>query len=377
MFAGERAEFKVAVGNDAAAAAFRDRAQVPRAHGGARRRRGRRNGGAAARRCRRSGAVGSRSIGFAVETRYPARLFRAWTWVHMDARCLVYPRPADPGPAAARRHGAAASAGDRTAGDDDFAGLRSAAPGDPPQRIAWKAYARNDQLLLKEFSSGTGEPCLLDWDVLPELGVEQRLSQLARWCLDADAAGRGIALRLPGQDIPPGLGPKHLAVCLEALALFEARRDDAPRLADAPARSLARDQAPPLDGSHRRRHEPAALADARGLDAGTAVDGDRVAVRRRTVPLADSAARRAARCSLSAPSVAVLLQYRTLNGVEAGSALLVVMVALKFLESRNQRDQLVLIMISYFLMFASLLGERGPLVGRLRRRCWCGSRPSR
>ena len=57
----------------------------------------------------------------------------------------------------------------------------------------------------------------------------------------------------------------------------------------------------------------------------------------------------------------VLLQYRTLNGVEAGSALLVVMVALKFLESRNQRDQLVLIMISYFLMFASVLSERGPL----------------
>jgi transglutaminase-like putative cysteine protease len=56
----------------------------------------------------------------------------------------------------------------------------------------------------------------------------------------------------------------------------------------------------------------------------------------------------------------VLFQYRTLNGVEAGSALLVVMVALKFLESRSQRDQLVLIMISYFLMFASLLVERGP-----------------
>ena len=58
----------------------------------------------------------------------------------------------------------------------------------------------------------------------------------------------------------------------------------------------------------------------------------------------------------------VLLQYRTLNGVEAGSALLVVMIALKFLESRSQRDQLVLIMISYFLLFASLLGERGPLM---------------
>jgi transglutaminase-like putative cysteine protease len=59
--------------------------------------------------------------------------------------------------------------------------------------------------------------------------------------------------------------------------------------------------------------------------------------------------------------LAVLFQYRTLNGVEAGSALLVVMIALKVLESRSQRDQLVLIMISYFLMFAGLLAGRGPL----------------
>jgi transglutaminase-like putative cysteine protease len=58
---------------------------------------------------------------------------------------------------------------------------------------------------------------------------------------------------------------------------------------------------------------------------------------------------------------AVLLQYRTINGVEAGSALLVVMIALKFLESNGHRDRLVLIMISYFLLFASLLSERGPL----------------
>jgi transglutaminase-like putative cysteine protease len=57
----------------------------------------------------------------------------------------------------------------------------------------------------------------------------------------------------------------------------------------------------------------------------------------------------------------VLFQYRTLNGSEAGTALLVVMVALKFLESASRRDQVVLILISYFMMFASVLTERGPL----------------
>jgi transglutaminase-like putative cysteine protease len=56
----------------------------------------------------------------------------------------------------------------------------------------------------------------------------------------------------------------------------------------------------------------------------------------------------------------VLFSYRTINGVEAGSALLVVMIALKVLESRGRRDQLVLIMLSYFLLFASLLTAQGP-----------------
>src|SRR5688572_19695782 len=72
---------------------------------------------------------------------------------------------------------------------------------------------------------------------------------------------------------------------------------------------------------------------------------------------------RAVRLPLSVGAfLSVLLEHRTLNGIEAGSALLVVMVALKFLESRNQRDQLVLLMISFFLMFASLLSERGPFM---------------
>ncbi len=58
---------------------------------------------------------------------------------------------------------------------------------------------------------------------------------------------------------------------------------------------------------------------------------------------------------------AVLFEYRTLNGAQAGSALLVVMVALKFVEARSQRDELVLVMLCYFLIFASALTDRGPL----------------
>jgi transglutaminase-like putative cysteine protease len=59
--------------------------------------------------------------------------------------------------------------------------------------------------------------------------------------------------------------------------------------------------------------------------------------------------------------LAVLFEYRTLNGAEAGSALLIVMLALKLVEARNQRDELVLVMLCYFLIFASALTDRGPL----------------
>ncbi|HVJ30461.1 MAG TPA: DUF58 domain-containing protein [Gammaproteobacteria bacterium] len=223
VFAGERAEFKIAVGNDAAGARLDIELKYKNHTAGP--------------VDVESGGLGVLRLGlptqrrgwvalerFRVETRYPARLFRAWTWVHMETRCLVYPRPADPTRPLPDGVGGGASGRPR-AGDDDFAGLRAAAAGDPLQRIAWKAYARTDVLLLKEFSSGTGAPCLLDWDLLPDLPTETRLEQLARWCLDADAAGRSLALRLPTCEIPLGLGPKHLASCLEALALFDEGMD--------------------------------------------------------------------------------------------------------------------------------------------------------
>jgi uncharacterized protein (DUF58 family) len=157
---------------------------------------------------------------FAAVSRHPGGLFRAWTWVHMDARCLVYPQPSPPGRPFPESAGTGLG-GKPDHGDSDFAGLRAAAPGDPPQRIAWKAYARNDALLLKQFAGGDREPCMLDWDALHGLEPEARLAQLTRWCLDAAGEGRSFGLRLPGVSLPLGTGPQHLGACLETLALFE------------------------------------------------------------------------------------------------------------------------------------------------------------
>jgi uncharacterized protein (DUF58 family) len=220
VFAGDRAEFRLAVSNESAAPRY----EVELVQGG--HRAGPIDVAPGASEILRLGIDTERRgwtrLGrFAVETRHPGRLLRAWTWIHMDARCLVYPRPAAPGRPLPDGAGEG-STGRPSNGDEDFAGLRAAAPGDPPQRIAWKAYARNDQLLLKQFAAGDRAPCLLEWDMLGELPLEARVSQLARWCIDADSEGRALGLGLPGVQIPVGIGPKHLAACLEALALFDA-----------------------------------------------------------------------------------------------------------------------------------------------------------
>ena len=159
---------------------------------------------------------------FSAATRYPGSLFRAWTWLHMDARCLVYPAPAPPGRPIPMSFGDHGTRGMPAQDDSDFVGLRPAAPGDPPARMAWKAYARSGQLMLKQFSGAAEVPSMLDWDALPELSAEAKLSQLTRWCLDAAAETRSFGVRLPTATVPLGSGEKHLHECLQALALFKA-----------------------------------------------------------------------------------------------------------------------------------------------------------
>src|SRR5688572_2640524 len=56
--------------------------------------------------------------------------------------------------------------------------------------------------------------------------------------------------------------------------------------------------------------------------------------------------------------VAVAASFRTLNGLAAGTALLVVMGALKLVESRSRRDEGIIVGVSLFLLLASALATQ-------------------
>jgi uncharacterized protein (DUF58 family) len=164
-----------------------------------------------------------------LETRFPIGLFRAWSYVAPELRCLVYPRPdrAELPPPAPGAQGGAARA--LAQGSDDFSGLRAYQPADSPRHVAWKIVARSDAsrgdgMLTKQFTGEAMAELWLDMrDVPPALDLEQRLSRLAGWVLAAEKVGANYGLRLPGQEIAPGRGEAQRAACLEALALYEGR----------------------------------------------------------------------------------------------------------------------------------------------------------
>jgi len=110
------------------------------------------------------------------------------------------------------------------AGDEDFNMLRVYRPGDAPKLIAWKALAREQGLLTKDFSAMASSEQWLDWDEAHAADTESRLSILCEWVLQAERFGQSYGLRLPGVVIPPSRGEGQRTRCLEALALFEAVR---------------------------------------------------------------------------------------------------------------------------------------------------------
>jgi uncharacterized protein (DUF58 family) len=153
-------------------------------------------------------------------TTYPIGLFYAWALVDLDMHCLVYPKP-EMGHCSLPLE--RTSAGERPAlhaGEEDFAGLRTFRLGDSPRRIAWKAFARNELLLSKQFSGGAAREIWLDFHDLPIMDVEAKLSRLARWVIESEVIAIRYGLRLPGTVFSPDSGVPHRERCLQALALF-------------------------------------------------------------------------------------------------------------------------------------------------------------
>jgi uncharacterized protein (DUF58 family) len=109
--------------------------------------------------------------------------------------------------------------------------LRDYLPGDPPKMIAWKASARRDRLMTKEFESEVPVRCTLFVDVSssvrvgpPGQNVLARIIQIAAAVVQASAGVKdltGLCLfeeRGTRKMIRPARGPRHVLQVMAALA---------------------------------------------------------------------------------------------------------------------------------------------------------------
>ena len=156
-----------------------------------------------------------------VESRFPLGLFVAWSWLDLDVRGLVYPRPLETAPPPRGSEDRGGEEGQRSAGQgaDDFQGLRPYQPGDSRRRLDWKAFSRGQGLLVRDFTALAGSELWLDFTVL-DGATETRLSWLCQAVLDCSARQLRFGLRLPGVELSPATGDSQRDAALQALALF-------------------------------------------------------------------------------------------------------------------------------------------------------------
>jgi uncharacterized protein (DUF58 family) len=161
-------------------------------------------------------------------SQFPLGFFTASQRVVLARTYYVYPAPSGAAPlpralAPIRQP----RDGTRVAGDD-FGGVRSWQPGESQRHIDWKAAARGQPLLTKQWTGEADEILRLDWNTLAALDMEARLSQIARWIILAEHSTADYALHLPGETIPAGHGKPHFHRCLRALTMFDGSKTESP-----------------------------------------------------------------------------------------------------------------------------------------------------
>jgi uncharacterized protein (DUF58 family) len=154
-----------------------------------------------------------------ISTIRPLGLARAWSWIRPDTQLLVYPALELNAPALPEAQGEGSQARMHSQGEH-LHQLREYRHGDARKQIAWKASARSEHLLVREYETQTAKEVQLDWFSLNSLPYEARIARLARWVVNAEQSGCRYSLRLPNEFIASGHGLEQRHACLRALALL-------------------------------------------------------------------------------------------------------------------------------------------------------------
>jgi uncharacterized protein (DUF58 family) len=165
--------------------------------------------------------------GLGLTSCYPLGFLRASREFVSNQTYLVYPRPAGNSQLPANHSRFADSSVQRSTGHgEDFAGVRAYIHGESQRHIDWRAVARGQPLMTKQFAAEIKGAVFLDFFELRFADVEEKLSQLTLWVIEAERARQPYGHRLPGIEISPALGQMHFHYCLRALSLFRGQEQE-------------------------------------------------------------------------------------------------------------------------------------------------------
>ncbi len=154
-----------------------------------------------------------------LQTTHPTGLFRAWAWFWPERALLVWPRPASHAPPLPRGQGEAGGPHIRREPEgENFYSLRAWRQGDPLHRIAWKASQRHQLLLSREFRAEEADHLELRLERAPGRDLEERISVLTAWVLQAEREGCQWTLTTGADSIGPDHGEAFAHRCLNRLA---------------------------------------------------------------------------------------------------------------------------------------------------------------
>ncbi|MEM6599749.1 MAG: DUF58 domain-containing protein [Verrucomicrobiota bacterium] len=156
-----------------------------------------------------------------VSSCYPLGFWRSRKRFPVDVTMTVYPKPMgdqpwpeDTEPDEAHQDEFSSHSGDH------FAGHRAYQPGESQRHIDWKAFSRGKGMLIKDYRGG-GSGCVrFEMSAIARGSMEQKLSQLARWVVQAFRDNVDFVLALPDGQIGPARGKRHYQACLTALAVY-------------------------------------------------------------------------------------------------------------------------------------------------------------
>lgn len=153
-----------------------------------------------------------------ISSSYPFGLITIWSYLVYQETTFIYPNQRTVlNHSQSHEQPAEGEYSSRLQGADEFDGIKTYQKGDSFSRISWKHYAKQHELVSKQFNQLSNGQVIFDFSMLPD-DHETRLEYLAYLLQQAQHDELIYGLILPQCRIGANTGPAHLAECLKALS---------------------------------------------------------------------------------------------------------------------------------------------------------------